>query len=290
MFSKILVATDLSPASDRLIAGLGSLKPLGARDVLLVHVLNLRDVGTMAESLAETAKPLLRTQKEIVEGLGFQADFIIALGLPHIEINRIAEERDRSLIVVGSHGETLAREILLGSVASAALHHMIRPTLVMKIPLRLVDGETVCDEIRCNPMGNILFPTDFSENAEQAFSAVRDIVRSGAKRATLFHVQDQVMIGQHLLDRLEEFNHIDTERLERLKAILREEGTRDIHIELAYGSPKQKIIERIRKGDVSLVAMGSQGRGFIKELFLGSVSHAVARFSEAPTLLIPSKR
>jgi len=36
--------------------------------------------------------------------------------------------------------------------------------------------------------------------------------------------------------------------------------------------------------------MGSQGRGFVSESFLGSVSHQVARRSPAPVLLIPAKR
>jgi len=36
--------------------------------------------------------------------------------------------------------------------------------------------------------------------------------------------------------------------------------------------------------------MGSQGRGFISEVFMGSVSHGVAMHSGAPLLLIPAKR
>ena len=91
-------------------------------------------------------------------------------------------------------------------------------------------------------------------------------------------------------DRLEEFNRIDTERLERLKAELAQRGVKDVRMELPYGLPKKEIIEHTRKDGVSLVVMGSQGRGYIGELFLGSVSHAVARHSEAPILLIPAIR
>ena len=41
---------------------------------------------------------------------------------------------------------------------------------------------------------------------------------------------------------------------------------------------------------IRLVVMGSQGHGFIKELFLGSVSHGVARLSDASVLLVPARR
>ncbi len=38
-----------------------------------------------------------------------------------------------------------------------------------------------------------------------------------------------------------------------------------------------------------LVAMATQGRGFVGELVLGSVSHKVVRRSPAPLLLIPPR-
>jgi nucleotide-binding universal stress UspA family protein len=89
---------------------------------------------------------------------------------------------------------------------------------------------------------------------------------------------------------LDEFNKIDRERLEKMKAILKKKGKARIDIELVYGAPFTEIIRLIREQNVNLVVMGSQGRGFIKELFLGSVSHNVARNSEASVLLIPAKR
>jgi nucleotide-binding universal stress UspA family protein len=49
-------------------------------------------------------------------------------------------------------------------------------------------------------------------------------------------------------------------------------------------------LKTIQELSVSLVVMGSQGRGFVPELFLGSVSHNVARHGDASVLLIPSKK
>ncbi len=46
MFGKMLVATDLSEASERVVCTLGSLKRLGTREALLLHCFNIRDVGT----------------------------------------------------------------------------------------------------------------------------------------------------------------------------------------------------------------------------------------------------
>ncbi|WP_372963006.1 universal stress protein [Mesotoga sp.] len=42
--------------------------------------------------------------------------------------------------------------------------------------------------------------------------------------------------------------------------------------------------------EVNLVVMGSQGRGYVKEFFLGSVSQNIARLCPSSVLLIPTRR
>ncbi len=288
MFRKMLVATDLSEASERVVCTLGGLKALGTREALLIHCFNIRDVGALAPRLMELAKPSFDRQAKLLRDQGFEVTAKMVLGLPHISIAREADEHDCSLVVVGSHGQTMAGEIMLGGVASAIIHNATRPTLILRLRLKDESGRTVCADAACNPLEHVLFPTDFSDNAEHAFKYVREIAAHGAKRITLLHVQDKGRIDPHLKDRLEEFNRIDAERLKRLKAELVKAGAKAVDVEIPYGSPKQEIIARTREGGASLVVMGSQGRGFLGEVFLGSVSHAVARRSEAPVLLVPA--
>jgi len=289
MFSKILVATDLTEASDAVICTLGALKGLGTREALLVHCFNIRDVGTLGNEIIELSRPLFEKQKKMLEDLGFRTEGMMVLGLPHIEINRLAGEHDCSMIVVGSQSRTMAGELLLGGTAAAVMHSATRPVLILYLKMRCEDGRTVCVETECRPLDHVLFPTDFSDNAEIAFAYVKEIGRSGAQSITLFHVQDRAKIDPHLQSRLEEFNRIDTGRMERLKTELENAGVHDVRIELAYGSPKQEIITRLERGDISLTVMGSQGRGYIGELFLGSVSHSVSRRTEVPLLLVPAR-
>ena len=104
------------------------------------------------------------------------------------------------------------------------------------------------------------------------------------------HVQDRVRILPHLREKLEEFNDIDTERLKYLEDRLRKKGVTTVETRLAFGNPAIEILKAVRKLDPSLVVMGSQGRGFVADLFLGSVSHNLARLSPAPLLLIPPRR
>ena len=71
MFSRMLVATDLLEASERVIGALGNVKHLGTREAVLVHMLNIRDVGSLADQLIEMAKPAFERQKKMLGDMGY---------------------------------------------------------------------------------------------------------------------------------------------------------------------------------------------------------------------------
>ena len=294
MLAKALVATDLSPASDALVECLAGLKDVGTEEVTLAHViyipLRYPDTGGQEEALSKLADPRLEAQRRRLEAAGFRVKAAMPVGVPYVELNRLADEVGSDVIVVGSRGESLLREVVLGSVASEIIHHARRPVLVMRVGVVERDGETGCEVACHDPFSSVLHPTDFSDNAERAFAYVESIVSAGCRAVTLLHVQDRVRLGSHLSERLEEFNEIDTARLERLEARLRGLGATEVSLELAYGSPTSIVLERARSGKHTLIVMGSQGRGFIEEVFVGSVAHNVVRQAPIPVLLVPSNR
>lgn len=288
MFEKILVATDLSDVSERITCSLGELKTLGTKEVVLLHCLNIRDVGTLASQLIKAAEPHFLKQQKFLEDLGFSVTPKIALGLPQIEINRQADEYDCSLIVVGSRGGTMAKEILLGGVASEVVHGASKPVLILRVGIDEENGDAVCIMEKCSPLEHILFPTDFSDNAEQAYSHLKKFAEKGAEKITLLHVQDEVRIGKHLMEKLDEFNRIDSGRFERMKEELLRCGAKEVNTEIVFGNPKKIIVDKVKNSGYSLALLGSQGRGYIGQFFIGSVSLAAARQSKIPVLLIPA--
>lgn len=291
MFRRFIVATDLSLSSFSVVSCIGGLHAFGARECLLLQCLNLPEKPSAGLSHAtDSLKANMAEQKRILEDLGFSTTERVVTGPAKTEINRIAREEKYSLIVVGSCGETLLGEMFLGGVADAVIHHATKPVLLLRIQKENEEEAACCQSAKCDFAEHVLFPTDFSDNASQAFPYVEKIVSDGAQRVTLLHVQDKTHIDPHLRHRLDEFNATDLERLEKLKQRLLEKGAADIDTQVVYGHPVREILRAIREKDVQLVLMGSQGRGYIEEIFLGSVSHNVARQSEAPVLLIPAKR
>lgn len=268
---------------------LGYLRALGAEEVTLLHCLGIRHLEQMQHLLAPLVEPRLNAQKATLEKLGFRVQIELAAGLPKLEINRIAAERGSALIVVGSHGQTMSGELRLGGVASEVIQNARNPVLLVRLAIKTMQDQRRCEAVCPTLLDHILFPTDFSDNAEYAFAMVKELVGRGAKHLTLLHAQDKSKISRHLTERLPEFDRIDRERLQRMKNDLPGYAGQ-VDCELAYGNPTSDIVARARKGDVSLIVMGNQGRGLVSEVFLGSVSHQVVRQAPVSVLLVPMIR
>jgi len=285
MFSRMIIASEISSVALEILNRLEGLRKLGAKECLLVQCINPHEVdATISNFYTSILEQNLAQQKAILEKEGYAVESRVVTGLMKNEIDRIAAEENFSVIVAAAQEHSLMGEVFFGGPAHEVIHKASKPVLLVRVTeeTRGSEGFDIAD--------NILFPTDFSDNAAHAFEYVKKIVADGAKKVTLVHVQDRAQIEPHLSHRLEEFNAKDTARLQDMKKALEEVGNAEIEIQLLYGKPSAELIRLIKELEIHLVVMGSQGRGFAKELYLGSVSHNVARHSGASVLLIPAKR
>ena len=282
MFKRLVVAVDQSAVSRALVEAVSHMAPLGTREVLLLHCVTINDLTSI--SLSYTLEYLDRNLKELKTELsrhGIDVKTRIVPGSPRSEIFHVAINEGYGVIVVGAKKHAAA-EPLFGGLAFDLIHQAPRPVLTVRLK---EDAPAPTDLTR-----HVLLPTDFSENAAQAVEALLALVKQGAvRRVTLLHVQDQSRIGKALQDKLGEYNAIDGQRLDGLKKKLESAGA-EVDTLIRFGSPSVETLKTIQELSVSLVVMGSQGRGFVPELFLGSVSHNVARHGDASVLLIPSKK
>lgn len=288
MFTKVLIPTDLSAASDELIKYARELKTIGVEEVLLVHILDVRNVGGLDETLRVYDAPKIENQALILKEAGIKTKTMIPLGVPFIEINNIAEEECVDLILVGSHGESMIKEILIGSVADSIIRNIKKPVLVQKY--NVIENNKKCELKYKQIFEKIMYATDFSDNAERALEYLDKVVQETKAPVHLVYVQDSSKIHPHLENRLEEFNRIDKERLEQIKHKLCNLGSSSVTFSIPYGIPVSCLLNEAKEVSPTLIIMGNRGRSWANELFIGGVSHNVVRLSDVPVLLIPFKK
>ncbi len=288
MFEKLLVATDFSAASDKLIGCLGGMKRLGTKEVLLVHALGIRHLQYIQPMLEPALEPRLRSQMEALEKLGFSVSTLILPGLAAHEIVHAASDKGVGAIAMATRKTTLFHDALLGGTVSHVVHESQVPVLVLQTRHEDEDKEWAerCREKCSTIAAHILYATDFSDTAERAFWLVHDLASSGADIITLLHVQDSSRIGLEG-EALKEYNRIDHARLQRLIDELDGKGAAYIELVIRYGNPATEILRVAEEQGATLLVMGSHGRGFVPEVFLGSVSHQVVRHAPVPVLLVP---
>ena len=159
---KILVPLDYSEDSERALQWGASLAEKYAAKLLLLHVISkaVEEVFPQGEpsitptsSFSEVKTPdthSLRRQPIIIDlvdtadtGLHDFAEknlkdiapvqVMVAVGRPAEEILRVAREEKVDLIVMGTHGRTGVRHLLLGSVAEAVTRHAPCPVFTARI-------------------------------------------------------------------------------------------------------------------------------------------------------------
>lgn len=183
-----------------------------------------------------------------------------------------------------------ASTAMLSCLESLRLLGTEEATLIHVLPVCDAGGLALrLRELECEDLpSRLLFPTDFSDTAERAVAFVEHIVQPARSPVTLLHVQARSHIEPHLLHGLGEFNATDRARLERLASRLEALGAKRVDIEIPCAFPAPTIVERGREH--SLVVMGSQGRGFARGEFLGSVTQKVLRRTPTALLVVPPIR
>ena len=284
MFENIILATDLSPAWDKIVACAGELKALGCSRVILTHILTLKFLTGMEGRLAAEAWPQLERQATKLEAQGLQVALEMPSGLPAHSLKEVARCCSVDLIVVGSPGR---REGVLGSVSSAIVHYAA--TAILLFPMDPAENrpQGTC-RLHCTELlRHLLFPADFSGISERALGYIERLGPKGVGRVTMLHALNVPLHEAYPPGYREWAEAAARDRLEQWHKRLTQAGLSRVEAVYDPGHPLPAILDALKSQDISLIIMGTQGRGFIREIFLGSVAHNVCRLAPCPVLLIP---
>lgn len=139
-WKKICCPIDFSHPSHDALRVAVDLSRLSDADLYLLHVFQVPaysfygstvfPAAGMVERLVERIDSLLEQWRTEAQRLG--APRVHARrteGMPHLEINRFANQEDCDLIVIGTHGHTGLKHVLIGSVAEKVVRAAECPVL-----------------------------------------------------------------------------------------------------------------------------------------------------------------
>ena len=140
-------------------------------------------------------------------------------------------------------------------------------------------------------MKRILIPTDFSEHAEHALKVAAQIAKKNNGEIILLHMLelphqagDSISSG-HNIPELMFFKNKAIETLEDLMDADYLDGIEVSEI-VTFEKTFEGIMNITKKNDIDLIVMGSHGSSGFQELFIGSNTEKVVRFSDVPVLVV----
>ncbi|WP_435182948.1 universal stress protein [Halobellus sp. EA9] len=272
---RIVFATDLSDASEAAVRSrtcLDCLDNIGVTEVHLVTVVpdNVTS-GLPGMDAASDARTALQAQREVFESAGFDVETHVARGTPHRRIDGFADRLDADMVVVGSRGESPLENRFVGSTTRNVARTATRPLLVERIAPPEADQAVVKEHL----FEHVLVPTDFSENARDAFEYLPTL-RGAAQAVGLLHVRNRDTESTDARSQLEDL----AREVERELDI-------DAGINVREGDPVEEIIaEEVRVGATTTL-LGTRGQSRLRRLLLGSVSESVVARGNNNVLLVP---
>lgn len=139
-FKKLLVAVDFSEPSHKAFQVASQLAADSGAQLVLVHVFQPAAYTGPLLPIA-IAEDALRDANTSLEGLKRQAESIgahrvstlVLTGTPWHEIVELVRKDEAiDLVVLGTHGHTGLKHVLIGSVAERVVRHAVSPVLVVR--------------------------------------------------------------------------------------------------------------------------------------------------------------
>lgn len=283
VFNHVVIGVDGSPMTPRLLRSVRDLHAVGTRSVSLVWVVDFDAVAVASEIQDEYLKELALYAEE-TSGYGFRVRYSAPVGSPARELVKCSVRENADLIVIGSHGRSVAEELFLGSTAAEVVRISSVPTLIERpLPVGEEESSALTDRFR-----RVLLATDLSPQAEPATQKVRALAEAytGLEALVALTVIDPGEVCGDLAEAEE------TARM-KLHNLLDEVSSMSADVQtmawVGTGRPARHIIGIAEEYDITLIVLGTKGKGRFRDILLGSTAQQVATRARRPVLLVPRR-
>jgi len=251
--------TDMAPPAVRMMPPAGTL--------VVDDTLRHQAERQLAEITAEVG---LAWPDLVVEG-------VVEFGRAPEALVRTAGEED--VVVIGSSGRTALPRMLLGSTAAELVHTCDRPVVVVRDAKDPVDAA-----------GRVVVGVDGSSTSERAIGFAFDFAgRHGHELVAVFAwsnlpVEAVEPMGVWDQDPAEVRRDGEILLAESLAGFQERYPEVAVRREVTFDRPAQALVEQA--DGAALLVVGSHGRGAVRSVLVGSVSHAVIYHAPCPVAVL----
>jgi nucleotide-binding universal stress UspA family protein len=249
---QMLVATDFSAISvTALRHALGIAKRYRSA-VSLVHIIDGSFYGMVGpDAIAAEMDAALRDGEQLMKRLeeqglldGLQRSFSVKVGSVWPTLADAMEETQSDLLVLGTHGHSGLRKLVLGSVAESAFRQA-------RCPVMTVGPKALCTKSSGLEARNFLVPTDLSHASLKPLAYGVSLAQSTSGCVSLLHVLDGNSGNLAKRDLLMEVQR-------QLDTFVKEhaEAANIIDCLVGLGSPAEVILKTAEASQSDLIVMG----------------------------------
>lgn len=304
MIQDILVPTDFSDCADAALDHALRLAERFDATLHLVHVISELDAGLyglvggghkasrLDEHIESEVQNRLTDIAADAASLNIRTEVLQQFNLDvDAAIDDYVSEHGIDLVVMGTHGRTGLRRLMIGSVANKLIRRTWCPVLTVRSQSE--NGEASRTEYE-----NVLAPIDFSDHSKVALRLSKEIAaRYNAHLHLLFVAERQVLptfsdTGLPGVSVVE----MDPEIVSNAEAALSElnENVGGPKVSSTYhvkeGEVAQDIIDFSETHDIDLISMATRGLTGFSRFLLGSNTERVVRVAPCPVLTVPAHR
>lgn len=271
---KIIVPVDFSQHSTYALEAAATLAKKHDSELLVLHMLELSNAiisETSNIKQEETVFFLKLAEKKFTDFLDkeYLKDVKVTPIVKHFkvfsEVNDVAKEHNADLIVMGSHGASGFKEVIVGSNTEKVIRHADIPVLVIKHNPILMDFE------------NVVFACDFSKDTIKPYINASNLFKILGVQMHLVYINlpgNSFKSSMEMEKRVSEFLKTADGNLENIDRVT---YVNDYTIE-------QGIFNFSNAIGADLIAVATHGRTGLAHFFEGSISEDIANHSTLPVI------
>lgn len=297
MTMRILVPVDGSAHSRAAVRFLASRKTmlgnqpeielLNVQNVVPQRFVELLDLESLEAFYRAEGEKIFEGLREDLRDAGFKPKEIVRGGEYGAVIAKEAETMDADLIVMGSRGQSIWKNLFLGSVSNAVLAESKRPLLLLRDQV-----PNVGDRLR---VGIAIDGSVYGEAACDYVLAHREFFGADADFRVIHVVRDyQALVATTSVEYVmptvttEEFDEATAKEFDKtVQPVVErfEKANVPVSVEKLTGFASDAIAE-YAKDNLDLLVIGSHGYGNFKSAVLGSTAMHIAAECKVPLLVI----